>query len=100
MLRDIPEWREPFQTEWDDWNGEYGPYLAMNDLARWCFALRDEALIRRVFSTVDSIYADRGIADGNELAIEFFESVCEAGRDQYDRFIGDASRSWFDDHGW
>ena len=80
--------------------GEFGSFWAMNELHRWAFPQGDPELLRRVFSAVDELYADQALRDGNDLAIEFFEAVCEAGQEQFDGYIGSASREWFDRYGW
>ena len=80
--------------------GEFGSVWAMNELHRWAFPQNDAELLSRVFAAVDELYADDSLPDGDPLAIEFFEAVCAAGREQYDAYIAGASREWFDMHGW
>lgn len=80
--------------------GEFGSFWAMNELGRWAFPSDDEGLLRRVFAAVDEVYADHSLVDGHDLAIEFFEAVCDADRPRFEPYLGAASREWFDRHGW
>jgi hypothetical protein len=96
----LPEFRPTFDQFVEEENGEFGSYWAVNEVHRWSFPQNDPHLLRRVFDAFDEVYADQTLRDGNDLAIEFFEAVCEAGRAGFDAYIGPHSREWFDRHGW
>lgn len=100
LLERLPEFKPTFDQFVAEEEGEFGAFWAMNELGRWAFPGGDEALLRRVFAAVEDVYADQLLADGHDLAIEFFEAACDAGRAQFDAYIGPASREWFDRHGW
>lgn len=100
LLQRVPEFTPTFDRLVAEEESEFGSFWAMNELHRWAFPQNDAELLRRVFAAVDELYADESLRDGDHLAIEFFEAVCEAGREQYDVYIGTASRGWFDMHGW
>jgi hypothetical protein len=100
LLERLPEFRPTFDAFVAEEDGELGSVQAMAELGRWAFPSDDEALLRRVFAAVDEVYADRSLADGHDLAIEFFEAVCDADRPRFEPHIGSASRAWFDLHGW
>lgn len=100
LLQRLPEFRPTFERLVAEEDGELGSFMAINELGRWALPSSDETLLRRVFGAVDEIYTDQSLPDGNELAIEFFESVCEAGQARFGHLIGRASRRWFDRYGW
>lgn len=100
LLDRLPEFRPVLDRLIADEGPSVGSYLVVNEMWRWAYQGRDTALLRRVFTAVDEAYADASLADGRDLAIEFFESACAAGRDQFEQFIGPASREWFDQYGW
>lgn len=96
----LPEFKPTFDRFVEEEDGEFGSFWAVNELHRWAFPQDDAELLRRVFAAVDEVYTDQTLPDGNDLAIEFFEAVCEAGRSRFDHYIGPRSRGWFDRYGW
>ncbi len=100
LLTRLPKFKTTFDRFVADEEGEFGSFWAVNELGRWAFPSDDEALLRRVFAAVDEVYADDLLVDGDYLAIEFFEAVCDVGQNRFDPYIGQASRKWFDRHGW
>lgn len=100
LLERLPEFRPTFDAFVAKEEGEFGSFWAMNELGRWAFPSDDQALLRRVFAAVEEVYTDHSVVDGHDLAIEFFEAVCDADRPRFDPYIGSASREWFDRHGW
>ena len=100
LLQRLPEFRPTFEQFVKEEDGEFGSFWAMNELGRWTFPQDDRELLRRVFAAVDEVYTDQSLRDGNDLAIEFFEAVCDAGQERFDAYIGSTSREWFDQHGW
>jgi len=100
LLQRVPEFRARFERFVAEEDGEFGSFWAMNELGRWAFQSSDDAVLGRVFAAVDEVYADESVSDGNYLAIEFFEAVCDAGRARFDEYIGSSSREWFDRYGW
>lgn len=100
LAQRLPEFKPALDQFVAEEEGEFGSFWAINELHRWAFPREDPELLRRVFAAVDELYADHSLREGNDLAIEFFEAVCEAGREQFDGYIGPASREWFNRHGW
>lgn len=96
----LPEFETPFDQFVEEEDGEFGSFWAVNELHRWAFPQDDPGLLRRVFDAFEEVYADPTLQDGSDLAIEFFEAVCEAGRARFDEYIRPRSREWFDCHGW
>jgi hypothetical protein len=45
---------------------------------------------------VEQVYADHSLVDGHDLAIEFFEAICDADRVRFAAYTGPTSREWFD----
>ena len=100
LLARLPEFKPTFDQFVQEEDGEFGSFWAVNELHRWAFPQNHPDLLRRVFDAFEEVYADRSLRDGDYLAIEFFEGVCEAGRARFDGYIGPCSREWFDRHGW
>jgi hypothetical protein len=99
LLAHLPEFGPTFEQFVEEEHGEFGSFWAVNELHRWAFPQENPDLLRRVFDAFEDVYADQSLRDGGDLAIEFFEAVCEAGRQQYDE-SGPESRKWFDRFGW
>lgn len=100
LLGRIPEFSATFDRFVEEEEGEFGSFWAMNELSRWALPQDDPNLVARVFAAVEDVYSDDSLPDGHDLAIEFFESVCEAGRERFDGYIGIGSREWFERYGW
>ncbi len=100
LLARVPEFKPTFDAFVQAEDGEFGSFWAVNEMHRWAFPQNNPDLLRRVFAAFEEVYADPTLRDGNDLAIEFFEAVCEEGRQRFDDYIGPRSREWFDIHGW
>lgn len=96
----MPEFKPTFDQFVREEEGEFGSFWAVNELHRWAFSNGDPDLLRRVFDTFEEVYTDQSLSDGSDLAIEFFEAVCEAEPARFEEFIGPGSREWFNRYGW